>query len=269
MGVVTSSHGASLAARHPARDHRLSGCRAHASADLAGALNALVRGCRAAAAVAGRRGVAVGGARERVHAAADAGRAGRAQVGGVDRAVADAGGPRRRAAVGGGARLGPARLPAPCAVAAPGGRRDRRAARRRGPADLDDLLALQGVGPYTARAIAAFAFGLRHPVVDTNTRRVIARAVARAGRARPAVDGPRPRGDGARSCPSRMPRRARSTPRPWSSARRCAPRAPRVRRVPDRRGVRLAPRRLSAVRWARARPCRRGSRDPTGRCAGS
>ncbi|HEU4757732.1 MAG TPA: A/G-specific adenine glycosylase [Agromyces sp.] len=46
------------------------------------------------------------------------------------------------------------------------------------PRDLDALLALQGVGPYTARAIAAFAFGDRHPVVDTNTRRVIARAVA-------------------------------------------------------------------------------------------
>ena len=45
------------------------------------------------------------------------------------------------------------------------------------PADLDALLALQGIGPYTARAIAAFAFGLRVPVVDTNTRRVIARSV--------------------------------------------------------------------------------------------
>jgi A/G-specific adenine glycosylase len=49
------------------------------------------------------------------------------------------------------------------------------------PADLDALLALQGVGPYTARAVAAFAFGLRHPVVDTNTRRVIARAVGGQG----------------------------------------------------------------------------------------
>jgi A/G-specific adenine glycosylase len=45
------------------------------------------------------------------------------------------------------------------------------------PRDLDALLALQGIGPYTARAIAAFAFGDRHPVVDTNTRRVIARAI--------------------------------------------------------------------------------------------
>ena len=51
------------------------------------------------------------------------------------------------------------------------------------PSDLDDLLALQGIGPYTARAIAAFAFGRRHPVVDTNTRRVIARAVL--GQAQP------------------------------------------------------------------------------------
>ena len=45
------------------------------------------------------------------------------------------------------------------------------------PSGLDDLLALPGVGDYTARAVAAFAFGLRHPVVDTNVRRVIARAV--------------------------------------------------------------------------------------------
>ncbi|WP_053387115.1 A/G-specific adenine glycosylase [Leucobacter japonicus] len=45
------------------------------------------------------------------------------------------------------------------------------------PSDVDELLALTGVGPYTARAVAAFAYGERHPVVDTNTRRVIARAV--------------------------------------------------------------------------------------------
>ncbi|MBX3098071.1 MAG: A/G-specific adenine glycosylase [Salinibacterium sp.] len=45
------------------------------------------------------------------------------------------------------------------------------------PSDLDALLALPGIGDYTARAIAAFAFGARHPVVDTNVRRVIARAI--------------------------------------------------------------------------------------------
>ena len=51
------------------------------------------------------------------------------------------------------------------------------------PRDVDALLALTGIGDYTARAVAAFAYGDRHPVVDTNTRRVIARAVA--GRSQP------------------------------------------------------------------------------------
>lgn len=45
------------------------------------------------------------------------------------------------------------------------------------PRDVDALLALTGIGDYTARAVAVFAFGDRHPVVDTNTRRVLARAV--------------------------------------------------------------------------------------------
>ena len=47
------------------------------------------------------------------------------------------------------------------------------------PASYDDLLALPGVGDYTAAAIASFAFGRRHVVLDTNVRRVLARAVAR------------------------------------------------------------------------------------------
>jgi len=45
------------------------------------------------------------------------------------------------------------------------------------PRDVDALLALSGIGEYTARAVAVFHYGDRHPVVDTNTRRVIARAV--------------------------------------------------------------------------------------------
>lgn len=45
------------------------------------------------------------------------------------------------------------------------------------PDDVTELLALPGVGDYTARAVAVFAYGERHPVVDTNIRRVIARAV--------------------------------------------------------------------------------------------
>lgn len=53
------------------------------------------------------------------------------------------------------------------------------------PADVDALLALPGVGPYTARAVAAFAYGIRTPVVDTNVRRVLARAVRGHGEAGP------------------------------------------------------------------------------------
>ena len=45
------------------------------------------------------------------------------------------------------------------------------------PADYDELRALPGVGDYTAAAIATFAFGRRHVVLDTNVRRVLARAV--------------------------------------------------------------------------------------------
>ena len=43
------------------------------------------------------------------------------------------------------------------------------------PRNIDDLLSLPGVGPYTARAVAVFAYGAHEPVVDTNIRRVIAR----------------------------------------------------------------------------------------------
>ena len=56
------------------------------------------------------------------------------------------------------------------------------------PTDVEDLLQLTGVGPYTARAVAVFAHRQRHPVVDTNTRRVIARLVhGRAAAGMPAA----------------------------------------------------------------------------------
>ena len=45
------------------------------------------------------------------------------------------------------------------------------------PPDYDDLRALPGVGDYTAAAVASFGFGRRHAVLDTNVRRVLARAV--------------------------------------------------------------------------------------------
>ncbi|MHC1558696.1 HhH-GPD family protein [Actinomycetospora sp. C-140] len=45
------------------------------------------------------------------------------------------------------------------------------------PGDVETLESLPGIGTYTARAVAAFAHGRRVPVVDTNVRRVVARAV--------------------------------------------------------------------------------------------
>ena len=45
------------------------------------------------------------------------------------------------------------------------------------PDDVDALMSLPGVGSYTARAVACFAYRRPVPVVDTNVRRVVARAV--------------------------------------------------------------------------------------------
>ena len=49
------------------------------------------------------------------------------------------------------------------------------------PAALTDLLRLAGVGPYTARAVLAFAFDAEAAAVDTNVGRVLARAAAGRG----------------------------------------------------------------------------------------
>lgn len=47
------------------------------------------------------------------------------------------------------------------------------------PSDLAELLALPGIGPYTARAVRVFAFELDDAVVDTNIARVHARIAGR------------------------------------------------------------------------------------------
>jgi A/G-specific adenine glycosylase len=52
------------------------------------------------------------------------------------------------------------------------------------PSTYEQLLTLPGVGEYTAAAVASFAFGARHAVLDTNVRRVLARALK--GQANPA-----------------------------------------------------------------------------------
>ncbi len=43
------------------------------------------------------------------------------------------------------------------------------------PRDVEGLRALPGVGPYTAAAVASFAFGVQAAAVDTNVRRVVER----------------------------------------------------------------------------------------------
>ena len=93
------------------------------------------------------------------------------------------------------------------------------------PDQLDELLRLPGVGPYTARAVLAFAFGRDAAVLDTNVGRILAR---RAGTALPARDAQAmadewvPRGSGWE----------------WNQglldvgATRCRPRAPRCEDCP-------------------------------------
>ena len=50
------------------------------------------------------------------------------------------------------------------------------------PADVEALQRLPGVGPYTARAVAAIAFGIPVGAVDTNVRRVLGRIALGDGR---------------------------------------------------------------------------------------
>ena len=56
------------------------------------------------------------------------------------------------------------------------------------PADVAVLERLPGIGPYTARAVAAIAFGAAVGAVDTNVRRVLGRTIAGATDSLPAAD---------------------------------------------------------------------------------
>jgi A/G-specific adenine glycosylase len=57
------------------------------------------------------------------------------------------------------------------------------------PSEVAVLESLPGIGSYTARAVACFGYGVRCAVVDTNVRRVVARAVHGLGDAGPARSG--------------------------------------------------------------------------------
>ena len=120
------------------------------------------------------------------------------------------------------------------------------------PTSYDDLLALPGVGDYTASAIASFAFGQRHVVLDTNVRRVLARAVSGVEFPAPAVT--RAERDVATSLlPDDAGHRGDVGGRDDGAGRARLHRAPAVvRRLPDRRALRVARRRLPGVRRSAA-----------------
>jgi A/G-specific adenine glycosylase len=104
------------------------------------------------------------------------------------------------------------------------------------PSDPAALRALPGIGPYTAGAVASFAFERRAALVDTNVARVLRRAFA------PHIDGKRPAGLRAlwAIAEQLLPRTGRAT---WVQnqalmelgALVCTPRNPRCDRCPVRR----------------------------------
>lgn len=131
------------------------------------------------------------------------------------------------------------------------------------PDDVDTLLTLPGVGGYTARAVACFAYRRPVPVVDTNVRRVVARSVhgqADAG----APSAGRDHADVAALLPGDGSAPEFSVALMELGATVCTARAPRCGLCPLRRCA-----------WREAghprRPGRRGgfrpTPEPTGRCA--
>ena len=92
------------------------------------------------------------------------------------------------------------------------------------PRDAAGLRRLPGVGPYTAAAVASFAFGERVAAVDTNVRRVAQRIGAAPGELLPRAatrTQTRPRWSSARGCAARVRRPARAAP-PLPGVRRAA-----------------------------------------------
>jgi A/G-specific adenine glycosylase len=59
--------------------------------------------------------------------------------------------------------------------------------RGRFPRDLEEVMALPGVGRYTAGAVLSFAYGEPAPILDTNVRRVLSRIFVRRRASRPAA----------------------------------------------------------------------------------
>jgi A/G-specific adenine glycosylase len=141
------------------------------------------------------------------------------------------------------------------------------------PSDLEALDALPGVGPYTARALAALAYGRRFGAVDTNVRRVLGRTLFEeppGGRElQAAADGLVPAdrpGEwthalmdvGATFCRPRNPRCAECPIQPWCryAARATRPTenaAPARAVIRSRAGKPVEPQFETTSRWLRGR----------------
>jgi A/G-specific adenine glycosylase len=126
------------------------------------------------------------------------------------------------------------------------------------PRDLDALRALPGVGPYTARAVAATAFGLPVAPVDTNVRRVVSRLAGTGVEGEP----PLPLREAQVVADAMLDR---SDPAAWAHAMMdlgssvCLPRVPRCGACPLRAGCRAA-RRIAGAPDAELHPPARAQR---------
>ena len=123
-------------------------------------------------------------------------------------------------------------------------------AREGWPRDAAGLRRLPGVGPYTAAAVASFAFGQRVAAVDTNVRRIARRIGAAPAELLPArrhADWNQAAMDlGARICTARAPACDACPAAPWCGSRGRVEVAPRAARA-------TAPRFEETDRWLRGR----------------
>ncbi len=120
------------------------------------------------------------------------------------------------------------------------------------PAGYDDLLALPGIGSYTAAAVASFGFGQRHAVLDTNVRRVYARVLDGAAEAATASPTVAERGRALDLVPIRDPQRY-SVAVMELGAVTCLARSPRCGDCPVRPGC---------AWWSAGRPAAAAPRRP-------
>ena len=135
------------------------------------------------------------------------------------------------------------------------------------PSSEPELLALPGVGSYTAAAVLAFAYGRRSVVLDTNVRRVLARTVD--GVALPGTEPDRRRGPPRDAVRPRRRRDRRPLGGGVDGARRAGVHGAlaALRRLPGAGRVRLVRRGPARRRARRPPPDPDVRRAPTARCA--